>query len=413
MPRRIFGRASPCTLLLSLLACAGDGEVVDGIQVVTADSAGVAIVTISGDVSALPEWTLAAQPVAVIGDEPPLLGRVGEVALLADGRILVEDEQAAELHSFDPSGAHVRRVGGRGQGPGEFQNLTELSLAPGDTAYTYDRRQYRISAFDSDGNLIRTLDVGRERAGPSSLVLDAWALDSEHFVLHSNGPGSTPPADGAAHRDQRDAVLHSLSADGVERRPPIRFTGGYSIRSSFGDATAPFANRPFVDVSAGRILSGSGLSYELVIRDADLEPRRIVRWSGWEQALTQTMVSSLRDSVSAGFEQARVANPDIDFSRLLEDLFRPDLLPELLPAVGAAVLDDDGRVWVARFFLNADLWKQEDVWHVLDSEGVPLARVPLVPSSRLAAVRGDRIALIVRDSLDVEQVQVFRLESGR
>jgi hypothetical protein len=163
-------------------------------------------------------------------------------------------------------------------------------------------------------------------------------------------------------------------------------------------------------VSAGRILSGSGLSYELVIRDADLEPRRIVRWSGWEQALTQTMVSSLRDSVSAGFEQARVANPDIDFSRLLEDLFNPDLLPELLPAVGAAVLDDDGRIWVARFFLNADLWKQEDVWHVLDSEGVPLARVPLVPSSRLAAVRGDRVALIVRDSLDVEQVRVFQLE---
>ncbi|MGE0158411.1 MAG: 6-bladed beta-propeller [Gemmatimonadales bacterium] len=49
---------------------------------------------------------------------------------MSDGRILVEDEQAAELHLFDPSGMHIVRVGGRGQGPGEFQNLTELSLSP-------------------------------------------------------------------------------------------------------------------------------------------------------------------------------------------------------------------------------------------------------------------------------------------
>jgi YD repeat-containing protein len=382
------------TLALPLLACSGKSEEVGGIRVVTTDSAGVALVDITGDVADLPEWSLAAEPSAVIGAAPPLLGRVGEVALMADGRILVEDEQAAELHAFDAAGTHIRRVGGRGQGPGEFQNLTELSLAAGDTAYTYDRRQYRVSAFDSDGNLLRTLDVGRERAGPTSLVLDAWALDSEHLVLHSNGPGQPAPADGGAYRDQRDAVLHGLSADGTERRSPVHFTGGYSIRSATGDATAPFANRPFVDVSAGRILSGSGLTYELVIRNADLDVSRIVRWSAWDEPLTEEMVSTLRDSVSASFEEARAVNPDIDFTRLLESLFAPDLLPERLPALGAALLDDEGRIWVARYWLAADQWEQEE----------------LPSDARLAHVRGNRVALIVRDSLDVEQVHVFSIE---
>ena len=399
-------------VLAGLLGCAGQGDPGDGIQVETADSAGIAIVSITGDVRDLPEWGLAAEPVAVIGDEPPLLGKVGEVTLAADGRIFVEDEQAAELHVFDPRGAHVQRVGGRGQGPGEFQNLTELSLAPGDTAYTYDRRQYRVSAFDPDGRVIRTLDVGRERAGPASLVLDAWALDSERLVLHSLGPMSTSPAGGEAFRDQRDAVIHSLSADGAERRPPVRFTGSYSIRSSTGDASAPFGNRPVVDARADRILTGSGITYELVVRSPHLDAMRIVRWRGWDEPLTEDVVSALRDSVSAGFEAARAQNPDIDFDRLLENLFRPDLLPERLPAIGAAMLDDEGRIWVARFWLSADLWKQEDVWHVLDPDGVPLARLRLPPNSQLAYVHADHVALIVRDNLDVEQVQVYRLEPG-
>jgi hypothetical protein len=165
-------------------------------------------------------------------------------------------------------------------------------------------------------------------------------------------------------------------------------------------------------VSADQILTGSGLIYELVVRRPDLDAQRIVRWSGWDEPLADEVVSALRDSVSASFEAARAANPDIDFDALLENLFRPDLLPERLPAIGAAMLDDEGRIWVARFWLSADVWMQEDVWHVLDPDGVPLARLRLPPNAQLADVRSDHVALIVRDSLDVEQVQVFALEPG-
>lgn len=48
----------------------------------------------------------------------------------------------------------------------------------------------------------------------------------------------------------------------------------------------------------------------------------------------------------------------------------------------------------------------------LDADGHPLARVELPPNSRLAAVRQDRVALVVRASLDVEHVQVFMIEPG-
>jgi hypothetical protein len=110
---------------------------------------------------------------------------------------------------------------------------------------------------------------------------------------------------------------------------------------------------------------------------------------------------------------------------MMEDFFRPELRPDSVPAVSAALLDDDGRIWVERFqphrdfdeFLQASSggghhWNQESVWHVLAPDGVPLARVRLPPATRLRAVRADRVVVVTRDELDVESVRVFAIDKG-
>lgn len=410
-PRSLVGTLVMQTVVLAMLASAGcddANEPVSGVRFTESDSAGIAVVRIAGSVQDLPLWELGPAPVTeVSGDAAPFLGAVGEVELLADGRLLVEDNQTAELRLFDAAGDDVRLLGGRGNGPGEFQNLTELTVTPGDTSYTYDRRLYRISRFDPDGSLVETMDVGRERAGPGSLVLDAWAVDSEHYILHSLGSAESRVT-GRAYRDQRDAVLHALDGDGNVVGAPLHVTGGYSISGSHGDISAPFANRPFVSTGGGRVLHGSGLRYELILRTPDLQPVRIVRWPGWEQPLGDDLIQSVRDTIEAGFEELRAVRPDL-FTAVIDALFDPSLLPDTLPAIGRALLDDTGRIWVSAFRPTTDAWREEDIWHVLSSDGAPLARLLLPSSARLLAVRGDRIALVVRDESDVEHVRVFEI----
>lgn len=397
--------------MLALAGCSDANEPVGGVRTTESDSAGITIVQISGSVQDLPLWQLDTVPVTEIsGNAAPFLGAVGEVALLSDGRLLVEDDQTAELRQFDATGAELRLLGGHGEGPGEFQNLTELTVTSGDTSYTYDRRLYRISRFAADGSLLGTLNVGRERAGPGSLVLDAFAVDSEHLILHSLGTEQNPNT-GRAYSDQRDAVLHVLDGDGTVVGAALHFTGGYSIAGAFGDATAPFANRPIVSVGAGHVLTGSGISYGLVVRTPDLQPVRIVRWPGWQQPLGDELVQAVRDTLEAGFEPLRVARPDV-FSTLMEALFDSTLLPDTLPAIGRALLDDTGRIWVAAFRPTTFAWREEDMWHVLSPGGEPLARLQLPSSAQLLAVRGDRIALVVRDESDVEHVRVFQVVQG-
>jgi hypothetical protein len=329
------------------------------------------------------------------------------VELLSDGRVLVEDNQTAELRLFGSDGTVLGLVGGPGDGPGEFRNLTELSLTRGDTAYAYDRRLYRISSFASTGELISTVSVGRERAGAGSLALDAWALDSDHLVLLTVGPGQAGPSSGDSYQDHRDAVLHVLAADGTERAGPFVFDGGYSIRSGRSDRAALFANRPFVSVGGGTVVSGAGITYDLTLWNASLEPRHIIRWSGWERPLPDSLVQTLRSRTESALREFGAGREDTDDALAMYD---PGLVPGALPALGTAVLDELGKVWVSRFVLGHERWDERDAWHVLDRAGSPLARVQLPPEARLAAVRTDRIALIVRDSLEVEHLRIFALE---
>src|SRR5688500_12492508 len=123
-PRSLVGTLVMYAVGLAMLAPAGcddAAEPVSGVRFTESDSAGITVVRIAGSVQDRPLWDLGPAPVTEIsGNAAPFLGAVGEVELLSDGRLLVEDNQTAELRLFDAAGAEVRLLGGRGNGPGEF-----------------------------------------------------------------------------------------------------------------------------------------------------------------------------------------------------------------------------------------------------------------------------------------------------
>ena len=92
--------------ITALAGCTGRVESVGEVAVTQSDSAGIAIITISGDPSTLPEGRLTEAPLTVIrGDAAPFLTDVGEVQFRGDGTLLVEDNRSAELRIFDGASA--------------------------------------------------------------------------------------------------------------------------------------------------------------------------------------------------------------------------------------------------------------------------------------------------------------------
>jgi hypothetical protein len=404
--------ASAFAAMAVLGACGRPSASVDGVAITEVDSAGVTVVTISGDAADLPGWELSEIPSTVIsGNAAPFLSDVGSVVLRSDGRLVVEDNRSNELHIFETTGETARLIAGAGDGPGEFRNLTALSVGVGDTVYAYDRRLSRISVFDPAGDLLTMIGVDRDFAGPGTFALDAWGFDSDHFVVHSMGPLDSVGSASGPRLEQRLAQLDRLDSLGETRGDPVLFRGGFITVGQRFDGASPFGNPSVVAAGSDRIVRGSGVEYELLVATSDMRTHTIIRWPGWRRPLEEPLVQMVRDSIASRFAELPQVRPE-RVTALLEAMFAPDLVPATLPALGGVFIDDMDRVWVSRFRPSTEQWSQEESWHVLDASGRPLARLPLPSRTRLAAVRDDRVALIMRDEFDVQHVRVFDIVRG-
>ena len=101
---------------------------------------------------------------AVAGEDWETFGNAYDLAFDRVGNLYVVDTQGARIVVVDPEGGFVRRIGGVGQGPGEFDqhNTTSIRIAvlPGGRVAAFDQR---FSLFGPDGEFERTVRI-RDRA---------------------------------------------------------------------------------------------------------------------------------------------------------------------------------------------------------------------------------------------------------
>ncbi len=98
----------------------------------------------------LPEYML--EPTVGIGsvDHPEsALDIVTVLALAPDGRLAIAQPNEASIWIFSPSGERLRVLGGRGEGPGEFQAISAMGWR-GDTLWAADGRLFRVTFLDPE-----------------------------------------------------------------------------------------------------------------------------------------------------------------------------------------------------------------------------------------------------------------------
>ena len=158
------------SLLLFVTACAvDDGARAWGGTVV--DSAGVRIVH-NPEVGLWEDgdgWTIA--DALTIGsdtmDAAYQFGRVTDLAVAADGSVIVLDALNTEVKIFDREGIHRRSFGRSGEGPGELSRGTGgLFLADGERLLISDMGNSRINSFGLDGSFIGSVPASYESGFP-------------------------------------------------------------------------------------------------------------------------------------------------------------------------------------------------------------------------------------------------------
>jgi hypothetical protein len=161
---------------------------------------------------------------AVDGPEEIVFAALETVLRLPNGNVAISDAGASRISIFDASGDVQRSWGQRGDGPGEFRNLSRLFPLGNDSLIAAERAANRVTSFDLQGGPGRTFPA-TDLSGDSVFRLDSW-LHGRFWV------------DGALSPAERRRVTTIL-----DRLPPPREDPGYR-RAFAGDDGSLWVREP-------------------------------------------------------------------------------------------------------------------------------------------------------------------------
>ena len=373
-----------------------------------ADSAGVEIVRNTDE--PLPRGELVQPARRVFGSEaegPELFGGVGGARLNHNGSLWIAEWQSQEIRVFDSgSGAHLFTIGGRGDGPGEFQRSRFLGFDAEGTAYVYDDEHRRLSVFSESG------EFQRSHLMPSSLGIGPrprHVTRTGTLLGHITRGMERIPADGSTARDTvriwtmpldgsaPTLVWETLGAlwyfhDGMQVVVP--YTGILPPPYAGGSLQGFWDDRVYVTDDAGEasysVYGPAGLERRVEI---DRAPRQI---DGFSATMFVEQLRRVR------FPESRV--------RIYEEHL-PDMpIPEAQRAWDHLVVTDQGGAWLLRAGdaegAMAGVPADDRVWDAFDAEGVFVGHIRLPANISPVQVSGQSVLTIVRDEMDRSTVAI-------
>ena len=314
---------------------------------------------------------------------------------------------ASQLVFLNGDGSIRARSGGEGEGPGEYAWIERIGVGVDGMPFAFDRRQRRFTVLNSRGEVTRIwrLDQGAGLGAAAPLGL----LGSGE-VLAALETRPILPA-----RLQRGPVFLVL---GNEAGEIVDTLGEWAGKERFVAAadwdpvgfglTALFAGR-------GRhALVGTNDSLDLTLyRDA--EPVTRIRGGISERRVSSNEKDEWTERFLAMFPE--------DYRAVWRERLARSTIRDTYPAFGAISIDSDARIWIGDYPKLADRLRR---WTILDPDGRPVARVRLPvlsprwleetvavtsqPHEVLDVAHG-RIAVLRRDDLDVEFVEVYEMGS--
>lgn len=384
-------------LSIAVVACGDVGSEPEGqprSELQVSDSAGVTNISL-GRIEEVSAPELAAELVFSTRDLGVELFRVGEALLLRDGGLAVANTGASEVLLFSGDGSITARIGGQGEGPGEFSSVTTL-LATDEGFLAYDARLARLSAFSESGEFLTSSPLSAQSAivDLRPLARDAAGnmlaiLGEQRFFLPEGMKRDTTPLPSFTDSGTEPDTLGMLPAQewtygglpggGMTRTEPAFgrniVAGGFRDRALIGDNDVLSLSVYAADGRLTRLIHGSG--------------------GGW----------SVTDEEIEAWRAARLARMGPDVPDHYVEFVRNAPWRETHPALHWAVPGPDEMVWIGL----ATRWNEEmRSWLVLGPDGQPRGSLDLPADASVLAVDADRFVTLQRDALDEEEVRLYR-----
>jgi hypothetical protein len=361
----------------------------------------------------------------VDGAEEEMFSRIYEVAPVTGGGVLVYDADLTLLREYDAAGAYLRTFGRKGRGPGEYLASGGIAVAKNGNVLLFDSNAGRVNVFGRRGEVIRSWQVpSLPQAGARGLSIDATdTISIRTRILDPARRGELTPG-GAEYRTE---VTQRFRPDGSALdtiRPPVFDQRSRMLKIVLTDPRAgprevvssiPLVPNFYTTFSPkGYYVSGDAAGYSILMHRRSPGPLRI------ESDLPPVPADPAERAAFEAKLRSEIERPNSSVS----DAWR---IPEVKPFYNDLRADTDGRLWVQLHqpatrtaagesaSAAAEQWVEPVVYDMFASEGQYLGRVRLPERATFAAASADRVWLVVRNDLDVQQLARFRVPawSGR
>lgn len=422
--------------LVVLAGCDVDSERDADPPFVVIDSAGILISVTSGQEARKPmDWTVDSIPDLVLGagDEPSdFIHRVQGLKGLPDGGVLLVDSGGLGLRFFDHTGRLVRRVGGRGRGPGEFMNPVLVPVQGVDSLLVFDGLLPWFQVFAPDGQFSRMIHhVGGRPYGGRAPV---GSIGFRYMLIDASGTlgGAEAPQPQRGVRKLESKFLWWDAVTGRRHTADSVTADMTYIAGSGAQAQIPFAPRSAAVVTEAGALITRGSSpdvfyYEPLYDEPGYPLRRILRVHEAGRPVTRELIDlALEANVAEQVNTARLFGHEMpeaaiaSYRSRLEEVYRdmpfPDTLPFFqAPPAGALegfvqrralLVDELGWLWALSYKADPD---QATTWVVFDPDGRARGTVRTPPGLRVEWIGEDALLGVRIDDMGVEYVKRHRL----
>ena len=366
----------------------------------TIDSAGVRIVE-SDPSSSDATCTISEEPTIVIGDdetdERQWFSYIRGAARLSDGSIVAADRATAEVRIYDETGRHLRSMGRKGEGPGEFDDPFQLWVAAGDTLWVGDAMApWRYNLFSAEGDFVRQVNL--KPLFPNASVMGG-VLDNGYSV---NSKTKHARRENFNNPDTLLVQVHDPSGQlvGTLARMPDRSSGIVKEVPDFG-LFPLFQSFALADAAGSTIALAHGLETEVRVLDDEFNLRTIIRWHEPAREVTGADVRAWReDYYRMRGQPASVGWDRYDDARVSDN--RP--VADLFPAIYHVMIGRDGRIWVRQY----DRPREDRAWLAFAPDGDFVCHLPQLPGS-VREFGDDHVLLLSQSELGIQMLHLYSL----
>ena len=387
------------------------------------DSSGVSIISNEG-----PDRTLEPEEVlrigSIHGDPDVQFDGIAALEVDAAGGVWVCDSHQS-IRYYDSTGVLERKLGGRGEGPGEApsywgglwlgeSSILTLSVGQNLQVFGFDgealgARSYRYRPLQQ---LIPMGPASGEWVFRLRILPDRETLPAPETWVVGRGPGT---------RSEFDSLFVLQGA------PLTGKAGGFWMNGSFFDGT------PSIGADGtGRVFYSDPFQYRIEVYSSTGQLERIVQRRVQPTPYTEDLEEGIEGGIRRSYEILALGTPNRETaiqSRVKQAL--PVTEPPHLPILDLVLVSRDGHIWAQRVDTHPqpamravaaawgmvrgywlDEWKAPRRFDLFSPTGEYRGTTELPSNFHPMAVTDDRAYGFLTDSLDVQYVTAFSVRTG-